>query len=71
MNRLETDRAQARWIADLGQTPPDGRVVVGALATRLADSLHPPFAERLFARHVEQAVLEGSAADIGDEELHV
>ena len=70
MNGLETDCVQTRRVADLRQRAPYGRVVVGACAARLTDSLYPPFDERLFVRHVDQAVLEGCAADVGDEDLH-
>ena len=70
MNRFEPDRVEAGRVADIRQTAPYGRVVVGASAARLADPLHPPFGQHPFVRHVEQAVLEGGAADIGDEELH-
>ena len=64
MDRLETDCAQARWVGDFRQAAPDGRVVAGA------DSLHLACCRGLFAWHVEDAVLEGGAADVGHQNLH-
>jgi hypothetical protein len=78
MNHLETDRAH------LSQTPQslsfarnrrnalsNCRCVVGTLAARLADPFDVPFGQNGLAGHIQDAILEGSAADIWNQAFHV
>jgi hypothetical protein len=46
------------------------RRIIGALAARLANPLHPPLGQNGLLRHVQNPVLERSAADIWNKTFH-
>jgi hypothetical protein len=52
------------------KTRVNGRWVIGALAPRMSDPLHPSLGQNGLGRHVKNPILEGGTADIWDQAFH-
>ena len=77
MNHLESHRADLRQVLERlafsrnrRNAFADRRWVVGTLAARLANSLNSSFRQDRFRRHIQNPVLERSAADIWNQAFH-
>jgi hypothetical protein len=76
-NCLESDRFDRRQTLqrlartdDIVDALADRGGVIGTIPAGLADPFHPSIGQRHLFRHLQHAVLEGGATDIGDQTYH-